>query len=251
MVFVGVATKVLWEWLIEDGKDTRISVLRLSSLVTAALVAIVLAIWRSVVAQQQLDTAQRQSETAQQQFEIAQRGRLEERYQHAAEMLGRDQLPIRLAGIHALNQLARDHPEEFHIQVMQLFAAFVRHPLDYSGQPAGESADCRSAVVISPREDVQHIMVFLGLRTVCGQQRERAAGVVLDLRGADLRWVGFPADACLERVRLSGADLSGATGLTQEQLDDAMTDPSDPPDLTGCIDCKTRIPLRWTRQPIR
>ena len=246
-LIVVLSTYLSWCWLTESGEDTRIDALRLSSLVTASLVAIILAIWRSIVAQQQLETAQQQSKTALQQFEIAQgqfeiaqRGRLDERFQHSAEMLGSNELPIRLAGINVLNHLARDHPEEFHIQVMQLFAAFVRHPMDVKGERKSGS----------PREDVQHIMVYLGERTERQQEIERDADVVLDLSGADLGFVRFPTHACLANMRLSDTNLRSAEGLTQHQLDEAIADPDDPPKLKNCTDRETKKPLVWKVTPL-
>ena len=254
-LIVIVSTRLSWSWLTASGEDTRILALRLSSLVAASLVAIVLAIWRSIVAQQQLETAQqlsktalrqsetalRRSETAQGQFKIAQRARLEERFQPAAEILGNNELPIRLAGIHALNQLGRDYPKELHIQVMQLFAAFVRHPINLNRVPKSGS----------PRKDVQHIMVHLGERTKRQQKVERDRDFILDLSGADLGLVWFPTDACLARMRLSGARLCDAKGLTQHQLDAAIADPKDPPELENCIDRETGEPLVWNLQPKR
>ena len=67
-----------------------------------------LAIWRSTV-------AERQSATAQQ-------GLLNERYQKGAEMLGSDVLSVRLGGIYALERLAAEDPNQYHILVMKLSA---------------------------------------------------------------------------------------------------------------------------------
>ena len=43
-------------------------------------------------------------------------------------MLGNELLSARLGGIYALQRLAGDHPDEYHMQVIELFCAFVRHP---------------------------------------------------------------------------------------------------------------------------
>ena len=225
-----------WDWLTEEGKELRSIVIRNSVLVAAAIAAFILTIWRSIVAEERL--------------ELAQRSHLQERFQNAAGMLGGELLSVRLGGIHALDQLARNYPNEFHIQVMQLFAAFVRHPLDYDDQQASDGSEGGTRVPPCPREDMQVIVVSLGARTLEGRKLECAKGFVIDLRGADLREVWFPADACLERVRLSGARLSGVIGLTQGQLDAARADPSNPPDLRGALDCKTKKPLIWSRTPI-
>ena len=66
-------------------------------LIWGAPLAMGLAVWRSIVAQQQA--------------EIAQRGLLADRYQRAVEMLGHAFLAVRIGGIHALRNLALEHPE--------------------------------------------------------------------------------------------------------------------------------------------
>ena len=232
-----------WDWLTEGGEEIRSAVIRNSILVAGALVTFVLTIWRSLIAERQLEIAQEQSG-------IAQRSHLEGRYQNAAEMLHSKVLSIRLGAIHVLDQLARDHPNEFHIQVMRLFAAFVRHPVEYGEPLASDGSEGGVKPSPSPREDIQVIMVSLGGRTAQGREIERDGEYVLDLRGADLTRVRFPLDPCLEGVRLSGADLSAVAGLTQGELDKAMAEPGDSPILEDAWDCETKEPLRWSRHPI-
>ena len=99
----------------ESGSTT----IRNIALILAAPIALVLAIWRSIVAERQAETNQR--------------GLLNERYQKGAEMLGSGVLSVRLGGIYALRRLAEEHPE-YHIQIMGLFCAFVRHPTEDSGR---------------------------------------------------------------------------------------------------------------------
>ena len=53
---------------------------------------------------------------------------MNERYQIRAEMLvQRGTISSFYAGIDTLSQLAEEHPEQHHIQIMRLFCAFVRH----------------------------------------------------------------------------------------------------------------------------
>lgn len=232
-----------WDWLTEGGEEIRSAVIRNSILVAGVLVTFVLTIWRSIVAERQLEIAQEQSG-------IAQRGHLEGRYQNAVEMLHSKVPSIRLGAIHVLDQLARDHPYEFHIQVMRLFAAFVRHPVEYGALLASDGSEGGVKPPPSPREDIQVIMVSIGGRTAQGRKIERDGQYVLDLRGADLRRVWFPLGTSLERVRISGADLSAVVGLTQGELDKAMAEPGEPPILEYAQDCETKEPLRWSQHPI-
>ena len=114
-VAVGVWGMIsFWEWLRDgpDGLESGSTTVRNLGFVIAGVVALPLAIWRSLVAQRQADTAQQNL--------------LNERYQQGAEMLGSDVLAVRLGGIYALERLAAEHPEQYHVQIMQLFCAFVR-----------------------------------------------------------------------------------------------------------------------------
>ena len=43
-------------------------------------------------------------------------------------MLGNEVLSVRLGGIYALQRLAEERPEQYHVQIMRLFCAFARHP---------------------------------------------------------------------------------------------------------------------------
>ena len=70
---------MFWDWL-SDGESGSTTV-RNVALVLAGVVALPVAIWRSVVADRQAKTAQQ--------------GLLNERYQKAAEMLGSDVLSVR------------------------------------------------------------------------------------------------------------------------------------------------------------
>ena len=252
-----------WEWL--SANESLISAIRNIVISVAAMVALPLAIWRSVVAARQVKTAQRSL--------------LNERYQRGAEMLGSEVLSVRVGGIYALARLAREYPGDYHTQIMRLLCAFVRTP------PPSKKP---------PREDVQAVMIVLFERSMENEQikLERKESYCLDLTGADLSYanlhspnqkaqslevLGFGlligvdldhailidtklnsavlplaklnyanltqadlsravlsgaelTDSNLTRVNLDRADLSGATGLTQEQLDRAVAHSSLPPD---------------------
>ena len=115
-----------WDWLHgSDTETTASTTLRNMGLLIAGGLAIVFAAWRGWVAERQSDTARRQADTSQGQADTAYRGLLNERYQRGAEMLGSEVLSVRMAGIYALQRLAEEHPEQYHIQVMQLLCAFV------------------------------------------------------------------------------------------------------------------------------
>ena len=182
------------------------------------LIAAGIALW---VAYRRIQVADRQAGTAQ-------LGLLNERYQKGAEMLGSEALPVRLGGIYALRLLAEEHLEEYHIQTMRLFCAFVRHPngkaveasemidggsltpdADYTdgweegGEEAGTSHPQRV------REDVQAIIDIMRKRSEKSIALERKAKFVLDLRAANLRYASL-ADMNLTHAFLLKTNLSNA-----------------------------------------
>ena len=237
-VVIGACLTVhYWDWLhveLPNGRQDRSATIRNVGLVVAAPVALVLAVWRSIIAQEQAGIAQEQVETARRSL----RG---ERFQKAAEMLVSDFLPTRLGGIHGLCQLARDYPKEFHIQVILLLAAFVRYP-----PPEYRRKDTQ--VVRTAREDIQEIIFFLGKRSNEGQAEEIAEDSTIDLSTSDLRGILFPRGSSLQRIRLLHANLTGAyfhgvQDLTQEQLGGAWAYKRNIAIFNDTFDAKTGEPL--------
>ena len=262
LLLVMVSIFLSWRYW-QDLQDGLITTIRDVGLVIGGIVATLLAVWRSAIADRQANTAQQ--------------GLLHERYQKGAEMLASEIPSVRLAGIYALASLARDHPEQYHIQIIELLCAFVRNPPEIKeGQGTLDSQDHRPPL----REDVQTAITAIGGRSKRGLGYEKSRGFRLDLSGAWLTWARLPsanlsgADltranlhhanlrcADLSRANLGGAylqaawlkdaDLSGANigsdflpdpsgeqigdieyiALTQAQLDEAKADPNNPPTL--------------------
>ncbi len=136
---------------------------------------------------------------------------LDERYQRGIEMLVSDSLSARLGGIYSLRNLAESQTEQYHIQVIRVFCAFVRHPPLYDSEEA-ERDSGRSEAEANPRRhvhgrprtraDVQAVMDAIGSRSKFGIAMERKIGFVVDLNGADLSWT------YLEKADLSNANLT-------------------------------------------
>lgn len=213
---VGIWSLVhFWDWLQigEAGKESGSTTVRNISFVTAGVVALPFAFWRSWVAHRQADTADQNL--------------LNERYQQGAAMLGSDVLTVRLGGIYALQRLAEEHPEHYHIQIMQLFCAFVRHPTRQEGPQAGhqdvenesDAGEEETDQSRDLREDVEAVMNAMGARSDTGLALEASKDFRLDLRGSNLSW-GMLVDgtnlsnadlirADLSHTNLLGANLSG------------------------------------------
>ncbi len=211
LVVVTVATGVGLAWCFreklhgdDDSLSTTISNL---SLVLGGIVAIELALWRSLVGERQTAAAQRQAETAQQQAKTAQRDMLNQQLQKGAEMLGSSILSVRLGGIYALRHLATEHPEQYHVQVMEQLCAFLRGATGSDGQPSAaieETTISREEILslFPDREDIQSeltikkyvarddIQEALNSIAFCHDRNliiEAENDHWLNLRGADLR----------------------------------------------------------------
>jgi hypothetical protein len=158
-------------------------------------------------------------------------GQITSRFTDAIGQLGqthsdgnRPVIEVRMGGIFALEQIARDWPDKYHRQVFEVLTAYIRENAPLRAVPdakKSESADPPTAVpdqeeTRKPREDVQAALTVIGRRTVRPElEPERLNLAGTDLRGADLR------EAELQHADLRGAQLQGAN-LTEAQLQGAF-----------------------------
>ena len=160
------------------------------------LIALLIAIWRGVVAWSQAKTSQR--------------GLLNERYQKGVENLGGGEISVRLAGVDELQRLAEHYPKQYHVQIMRRLCDFVRHPTKDENDTA-EQTGIRGQRNIKDRvkalmvpEDVQAAIEAIGTRSVAGVKLEKKKKFEPDLSGAQLSGV----DLSKSKANLSGVDLS-------------------------------------------
>ena len=160
-------------------------------LLLPAVIGIHIAIWRGNIATKQVQATQR--------------GRLSQRYQRAAEMLGSEALYSRLSGLRALAQLAEED-DGFHLETMDVLATFVRHPPQEITQEddASRVEPEQGSLLLPTRKDIQAVMHYLGHRNSHQREIERKSNYRLDLREAKLHTLQ------LQGANLSGSDLSGA-----------------------------------------
>ena len=111
-------------------------------------------------------------------------------------MLGSDLLAVRLAGIYALERLAREYPMEYYLQVKRLFCSFVRFPTQ---------DDHGAREEISVRDDVQQIIWAIQNRTDEQRAMDEADSQGFDFTGSDLR------KCQLSRFNAYGANFLYAT----------------------------------------
>ena len=196
-----------WNWLrnTSNGMESGSTTVRNLGIVFGGFVAICVAIWRGVV-------ADRQAKTAQYQAEISWRSLLHERYQKGTDMLLREDISVRLVGIHELQNLAEVEPERYHLAMTRVLCTFVKHPTKDEGYMATLKASKQH--LLQRRADVQAALTAIGNRSDAAAELERRenyrinlAGAFLvraDLAGADL------TDVDLNGANLTEADLTGA-----------------------------------------
>ncbi len=142
-------------------------------------------------------------------------------------MLGSNVLAVRLGGIYALQRLAEEHPEQYHLQIMQLFCAFARHPTRDEREALAEDLDKRERdaedapadLHTELRQDAQAVMTALSACHARQLDLEKSAEFQLDIHRANLRHADLTnanlagvdlRNANLSRAILLGADLSEA-----------------------------------------
>ena len=192
---------LLWDHIVDPNEPVSTTI-RNVALILGGFIAVLLAMWRSRVAERQADTAQQ--------------GLLYDRYQRGAQMLGDSNLAVRLAGIYALQRLAEEHPDQYHIQIIQLFCSFVRNPT--TDERISHNDETGEETGVRLRGDVQAALYAIGGHNQQGIDKEQESNDFrLDLSFANLK------GAFLDALNLSGAILTGSD-LSSSSLNDAKLD---------------------------
>ena len=200
----------IWKWA--EGSNSE--VLRNLALVLLGVIGLPLAIWRSIVAHRQTQASLRQAQ-------ISERGLLNERYQKGAEMLGSETLATRMGGIYALKRLAQEHPNEYHLQIMDLLCAFIRHPIhtekNSKDDTINKNLDTSFEAGNSKRPpDIDAALMAImqrGDKQIGIEDQERKKKFwFFDLTGANLSGLVM-VSANFSYAQLSGANLSKAVLL--------------------------------------
>ncbi len=160
--------------------------------------------------QQALEETQRQNRET---LDVTRRGQVTERFTKAIEQLGQtdeDKLDIRLGGIYALEQIAKES-KELHRPVMEILTAFLR---EHSRKPEA-LASHRNVATTDPtptKRHAQHLRAdFQAIATVLGRRKvsHDPDGFTLDLHGVTLSHVDLMG-AHLQNADFGGAHLENA-----------------------------------------
>lgn len=182
----GILAEEFWTELAD--KDSIGSATRNVVLIIAGVLALPMAIWRGHVAEQQV---------------VATRATLaNQRYAASAEMLSSDAPFVRLSGIRALQDLALEDPNRYHVPIMRLLCAFVRDPIPTATpmlMPPPLDHEYPNPDTCGRREDIQSALQAISTCHSLHLALERREKFRLDLHGADLR-----------AARLSNMDFSDA-----------------------------------------
>ena len=204
-IALGVSLSVThWDWLQEGtGRSSNGDAIRNVALVVGGITAILLALWRSLVAERQATAATRQSE-------VEERTLLNDRYQRAASMLGDNSLTVRLGGIVALERLAEDHPVEFRHVAFKLLLEFTRTPPVLQQTQPNIWDGWLQLERPATRQDVQAAVNAIARLDRQLHIRGDEPGFLMDLTEAQLCGVDL-RELRLSRAILQNANLSFAT----------------------------------------
>ncbi|MEV4518177.1 pentapeptide repeat-containing protein [Dactylosporangium sp. NPDC049525] len=177
---------------------------------TGGAVALLLAARRQRSTELTLEHQQQVAATAEQD---AVERRVTELYAQAADQLGSEKAPVRLAGLYALERLGRLNPAQRET-IISVVCAYLRMPFT---SPGDRPAD--DALYVQFQERSQELQVRMTAERILRRHRGAAEPddfwtVPVDLDGANLDQAHLPdvdlSDASLYRTDLTGAELGGA-----------------------------------------
>lgn len=189
-----------WFWLLANAED-----LRNAALVVALLSVPPFIVWRGWLSRQADRRAARRALAEDQAREA-------ERLSQVFAQLGSEQVAVRIAAVHTLEQMAREHPRH-HGPIMQTLSAFVREQArapaprlvgnQYQPPDPGE-------IYAPPRTDIQAAVSVLGRRERQHDRKiDRPVLAGVNLSGYDLSDGDFTG-ASFRGSYLCGAVLAGA-----------------------------------------
>jgi uncharacterized protein YjbI with pentapeptide repeats len=149
-------------------------------------------------------------------LDINRQGQIADRFTRAVAQLGDAALDVRVGGIYALEQVARDATED-RTPIVEILTSYLQEHDPW--QPGATAIPLPQQVLVGPpstalRADFQAVVTVLGRRVRNPSSPDYVNLVGVDLRGGDLHDAHFEGanlgDAHLEGATLRGAHLEGA-----------------------------------------
>lgn len=192
LAFVAIVVTMVWDSLGEPIDASRAEAVRNLALVAGGIVALVIAVWRSRAAQDQV--------------RVSERDRLDRRFYTGVSLLSQKEVVSRLAGIRMLGQLAELEPNLFRDDVTRILCEFACNPtaIDKSDSEDADDGDRRAAANTSRREEIEKAIGVVSDCNTAALKEHPDAKLELNLPRLALH------NAKLEQVNLSGANLRGA-----------------------------------------
>ncbi len=169
----------------------------------------------AVAALYQSWSASKQVAALEQQVAAVDQQTLISHYASSARMLESQEIAVRIAGIQALEHLAAEQPDLFHLRTMRLLCAFIRHPILMKPKPRELRADVQATLdAVIYRSEAGRKIEEKYRQRFSNRRREGIqplAPPVIDLSRSDLRWAKlYRGD--LGYAILDGSNLSHAHG---------------------------------------
>lgn len=156
----------------------------------------------------------RNIKAAEKSVSLTAKSQVTERFSKAIGYLESENPVTRLGGIYTLEGIARESPDEWHWQIMQILTTYIRRESPWE---ENESED-RKPVSSAPREDIQTILRVLGRRN----RESETENQRLDLSGTDLRGYKLMSNyAHFERADFSKSYLGNAN-LSEGHFQEAV-----------------------------
>jgi uncharacterized protein YjbI with pentapeptide repeats len=154
-------------------------------------------------------------------FKATQEKQVAERFSKAVEQLGSENIHVRLGGIYALEQIAKDAEEKYYWQVMETLTSYVRERSPYPPRTVKKQLSFIQVALTPPKNDnssskkvpslstdIQAVMTVLARRN--HTYKHSLEPHRLDLRKTNLQKLQLPPNATLQSADFSEANLKWA-----------------------------------------
>jgi len=149
---------------------------------TGTIVAGIAVFFNAYQASRSANTANENAKAVYKNAQAAEDKQITDRFSKAIELLGNQQIEVKLGGIYALEQIAKDAPKKYHWTVMEVLTAFVRENAPLKKEEEGEKEE-----IPKLRTDIQAALTVIGRRNCENEQENQRLDLNrIDIRGANL-----------------------------------------------------------------